>query len=215
MKRSDLTAIILDKILSDTLKGTGTILRSPSKERFIKVKASREVTFEIFFDLTNNQPPYHFFEGVGLEHKNISSIIQEILSNAGIALDWVCYTGTHVRNYWPSGDPVTVSTAKDIDEFLLSYNEAFFALKKDFLDKYKEINTFIHDCTLFYTKWPKSMMPQDVGFSLIGFGILNNNIKYISDGKELLIKKKAQLTGLPKILHDSIDIIIDYANKSY
>lgn len=190
MKRSELTAVIPDKILSDILEGDGAIVRSPSKERYIRAEISDKVSFQIFFDLTNIKPPYHFLEGMGLEHKDISTIVQKILRDAGLDFDWRCSTGTHVRNYWPVGRSVTVSTVKDIDEFLLSYKEAFFELKKDFLDKYKEINTFIHDCTLIYTKWPKSMMPQDVGFSLIGFGILNNNIDYLSDGKKLLMRKK-------------------------
>lgn len=39
------------------------------------------------------------------------------------------------------------------------------------------------------------MMAQDVGFALIGFGILNNDNSYILKGRKLLIRKKKQLVG--------------------
>lgn len=85
-------------------------------------------------------------------HKNISKIIQDILHNTSGDYGWICSTGTHVRNYWPKDASVTVGSIKDIERFILTYNEAFVATKKDFLDKYIDINNFIHDCTLFYTK---------------------------------------------------------------
>lgn len=55
-------------------------------------------------------------------------------------------------------------------------------------------------------------MPQDVGFSLIGFGILNKDQRYVLKGRELLIRKKAQLVELSKRAHDAMNFMIAYTS---
>lgn len=219
MKKADLSNIVIENILLNVFKENNAVLKSSpkSREKVIDVQVSDDVFYQIIFYLLDNNPPFRFFEKIILVHKNISKVIQDILHNTDGDYDWICNTSTHVCNYWPRYWPTDpsakVGCIEDIERFVFSYNEAFIATKKDFIDNYMDINNLIHDCSQSYDNWPKNMMAHDVGFSLIGFGILNNDNSYILKGRELLKEKKKQLTGLSEIGHNAIDFMIAYTSK--
>lgn len=60
MKRSDLTSIIVDNILLNSLKDNNAVLKGSSKVKVIDVQISHDVFYQIVFDLVDKNLPIIF-----------------------------------------------------------------------------------------------------------------------------------------------------------
>lgn len=96
---------------------------------------------------------------------------------------------THVSNYWPASVPRSVVGMEGVDAFCATFLAAVKEAEQDFLVPYSAPAKAAHECTLFYTKWPRGMQPIATGYCLVGYGIDKGDLDKLQLGIERIDKK--------------------------
>ena len=129
--------------------------------------------------------PYHFLDHLWVRYDDLTLVIHELLKDSKFEEEvkqLAINVGTHVSNYWQHPALRAVESLDDVDAFVEAFLTAFKEAERDFVNTYSDVSNAVHECTLFYTKWPREMGPFKSAFCLIAYGIQTGDTDKIEMG---------------------------------
>ncbi len=159
------------RLLAARLAGAGYTYRA-DPEVNIFTRRDGQSSWSFSFHLWGSGP-YHFIDSVWVSYDAHFAVLRDLLARTAEADDSAAFGGPsdHVSNYWAEQNSRTIASLSDVPEFTNDFLSALSRATEQFLVPHSDAKEVANRCTLFYTKWPRSMGPINTAFYLIAHGI--------------------------------------------